>query len=80
MGSTDAVPYARQVAGEVMKPVLVKRVHVWLDDVLGYASSDAQVLDILDFVLQRCTTYGVKLSPEKCTFIAYSTIWCGKKF
>nr|CCA16747.1 PREDICTED: polyproteinlike putative [Albugo laibachii Nc14] len=62
-----------------MKPVLDKGVQVWLDDVLRYAETDERLLAILEVVLQRYDTYGVKLNPEKCTFISYSTIWCGKR-
>ena len=62
-----------------MKTVLGKGVQVWSDDDLGYASTEAQLLDILSVVLQRCNTYGVKLNLEKCAFMAYSAIWHGKK-
>ena len=78
MGSTDAVAYAQQVTEQVMKPVLGNGVQVWLDDVLGYSDTDSKLLDTLEIVLRRCSEYGVKLNPEKCTFILYSTIWCGK--
>ena len=62
-----------------MKPVLGKGVHLWLDDILRYAETDSKLLNIIEVVLQKCHDYGVKLDPEKCKFIIYSTIWCGKK-
>ena len=62
-----------------MKPGLGKGVQVWLDDVLGYAESDSTLLKTLEVVLGQCHKYGVKLNPAKCTFLTYSTIWCGKQ-
>lgn len=79
MGSTAAVAYAQHVAEGVMKPVLGKGVHAWMDDILGYATKDAKVLNILSVSLQRCNTDGVKRSAENCTSIHYFTIRCGKK-
>ena len=68
MGSTDAVAYIQQVAEQVMKPVLGKGVQVWLDDVLGYAENEKQLLDTLEVVLQRCQDFEVKLNPENALF------------
>nr|CCA15462.1 PREDICTED: GapPol polyproteinlike putative [Albugo laibachii Nc14] len=80
MGSSDDVAYAQQVTEEVMKPVLGKGVQVWLDDAFGYADSEMKLLDTLEVVMKRCQDFGVKLHPAKCTFLSYSTVWCGKKF
>lgn len=60
-----------------MKTVLGKGVQVCSDDDLGYASTEAQLLDILSVVLQRCNTYGVKLNPEKWHIQQYGM---GRKF
>nr|CCA17015.1 PREDICTED: similar to OSJNBa0011F23.1 putative [Albugo laibachii Nc14] len=79
MGSTDAVAFAQQVAEQVMKPVLHHGVQVWLDDFLGYAETESKLIDVLEVVLSRCEEYGVKLHPKKCVFLAFETIWCGKK-
>lgn len=68
MRSTDAVAFAEQVAERVMKPVLGKGVQVWLNDVLGYAEMEKQLLDTRKVIMQRCRGFGAKLHPGKCRF------------
>ncbi len=78
MGATDAVAYTQQTMETIMAPVLNNGVKVWLDDVLGYARNEEELLDRLEQVLKRCAQFGLKLHPEKCNFFKKSVKWCGR--
>ena len=79
MGQTDAVAYCQSVAQEIYGDRYGRGIEAWLDDGLGSASSEKDLLDLLAWVLERCESYGLKLNPSKCEFFARSVIWCGKK-
>jgi hypothetical protein len=75
MGATDAVAYTQQTMERIMAPVLSRGVKVWLDDVLGYARNEKELLALLEKVLERCLKFGLKLHPEKCNFFRKSVKW-----
>jgi hypothetical protein len=78
MGATDAVAYTQETMERVMAPLLNRGVKVWLDDVLGYARSEEELLDRVETVLKRCREFGLKLHPAKCNFYRTVVKWCGK--
>ena len=78
MGATDAVAFCQQAIEEALKPVLDRGVQVWLDDVLGYALTEEELLQVLEIVLARCEEYGIKLHPGKCDFFLRMVTWCGR--
>jgi hypothetical protein len=46
--------------------------------VLGNATTPEELMDLLEYLLERCEKYGLKLNPSKCEFYATSVVWCGK--
>jgi hypothetical protein len=54
MGATDSVAYTQQAMEKVMSPLLNRGVKVWLDDVLGYAPDEEELLMRLEIVFARC--------------------------
>jgi len=78
MGATDAVAYTQEGMERVMAPLLNNGAKVWLDDVLGYARNEKELLDRLRMALGRCQEYGLKLHPSKCDFFLLVVKWCGK--
>ena len=79
MGQSDAVAYCQSVAQEIYGDRYGKGIEAWLDDGLGSAISEKELLELLAWVLERCESYGLKLNPSKCEFFTKSVIWCGKK-
>jgi hypothetical protein len=77
MGATDAVVYCQQAVEQVLAPLLNRGVKVWLDDVLGYARNEEELLDRLELVFKRCMQYGIKMHPSKCDFFLKEVKWCG---
>lgn len=78
MGARDAVAYCQSVVEQIFGDLLYNGVLVWLDDILGYAESEDELMDLLEQVLQRCHQYGLKLHPGKCKFFLKEVTWCGK--
>ena len=71
MGTTDAVAHCQGAVTTV----------AWLDDLLGHAKSksEAELLEILRQVLERCEKFGLKLYPGKCQSFRTSVVWCGRQ-
>jgi transposase InsO family protein len=78
MGATDAVAYCQQAVEQVVGPLLNRGAKVWLDDVLGYAKNEEELLDRLEELLKRCFRYGIKMHPLKCDFFLKIVKWCGR--
>jgi hypothetical protein len=78
MGATDSVAYMQQAMEQIMSPLLNLGVMVWLDDVLGYATNEQELLQRLKIVFGRCRKFGLKLHPAKSEFFKRQVKWCGK--
>jgi hypothetical protein len=78
MGATDSVAYTQQAMEQVMAPLLNRGVKVWIDDVLGHARNEQELLARLKIVFGRCRQFKLKLHPGKCDFLTTTVKWCGK--
>nr|CCA22224.1 AlNc14C148G7434 [Albugo laibachii Nc14] len=79
MGATDAVVYCQGVVEQIFGPLLYHKVLACLDDILGYAKTEGDLLDILKEVLENCPSFGLKLNPKKCKFFERITkCWPGR--
>ena len=52
----------------------------WIDDLLGHASTEEELLDRLEMVFNRAAEVGLKFSAKKSVFFARSLKWCGRIF
>ncbi len=77
-GQSDAVAYCQATAQEVYGEKYGNGIEAWLDDALGSAKTPEELMDLLEYVLERCEQYGLKLNPSKCEFYTTSVVWCGK--
>lgn len=78
MGATDSVAHCQGAVQLVFGDYLYHGVMCWLDDILGYDSSESGLLKLLERVLRRCAEYGLKLHPKKCSFFTRKVKWCGR--
>ncbi|KAE8999859.1 hypothetical protein PR001_g18944 [Phytophthora rubi] len=78
MGATDSVAFCQQAVEEIFRDEINRGVLAWLDDLLGYAATEAELCDLFDRVMQKCADYGLKLHPGKCVFFTKSIKWCGR--
>ncbi|KAF0729338.1 hypothetical protein Ae201684_013084 [Aphanomyces euteiches] len=79
MGQSDAVAYCQGVVDELFGEMIMHGLLGWLDDLLGYARTASDLMDLLKRMLAICQAYGLKLHPKKCAFYTTKTIWCGKE-
>ena len=78
MGCTDAVAFCQGAVEQIFGELLYRTILAWLDDILGYATDEEQLLKALRQVLEACQTYGLRLHPGKCAFFQREVVWCGK--
>ncbi len=64
---------------EIFDELLYNGALVWLDDVLGFATDEEELMAILERILQLCDERGLKLNPEKCEFFKKKEVHrCGR--
>ncbi|CEO95069.1 hypothetical protein PBRA_009601 [Plasmodiophora brassicae] len=51
---------------------------IWIDDILGFARSEEDLLHQLTRELERCRERNLKKNPNKCTLFARELKWCGR--
>ena len=75
------VSSAPGVFQRIMESILngVPNVVVYLDDILVTGPTEAEHLQVLEEVLQRLQTAGLRLKREKCVFMAPSVAYLGHK-
>ncbi|KAH9102720.1 hypothetical protein LEN26_015004 [Aphanomyces euteiches] len=78
MGHSDSVAYCQFCAQTIYGEMYGKGLEAWLDDVIGSATCEEELLSLHRFLLQQCVKYGLKLNPSKCDFFTQEAIWCGK--
>ncbi|GMF44366.1 unnamed protein product [Phytophthora fragariaefolia] len=66
MGTKGAVSYCQSVVELIFGDLVYRGVLVWLDDILCYAESEEELMELLEEVLQGCAKFGLKLNPAKC--------------
>ena len=50
----------------------------WIDDVLMWANSDKELVELLRKLFERCKSFGLKLHAKKSQLYTRSAIWCGR--
>jgi hypothetical protein len=50
----------------------------WLDDLLMFTRTEAELLSLLRQFFEICRSFGLKLHPRKCILFARRTRWCGR--
>lgn len=77
-GTTNAVAHLQSSLASVFSEELKKSVLAWLDDILGFAVSDAALLIVLENFFSMCASYNLKLHPGKCELYSDVVRWCGR--
>ena len=65
---------------EVFKELIFDKVIIWIDDLLGHASSLELWFAILTWVLDLATHFNIKFNIEKCEFFTAKVKYCGRIF
>ena len=78
-GCTDSVFMFQAGMQEAMGDLLYECVLIWLDDLLQYARSEAELIANLRNIFEKCRSFNIKLSPEKTQLISREVVWVGRK-
>ena len=62
----------------IFRDMLDEFLMIWIDDLLGFASSEEALLDQLEQVFRRAREYGVKFSAKKLNLFTREIKWCGR--
>ena len=78
MGATGSGDYFQATVTEVYKELMFKHLLSWLDDLLGYAKTEQELLDVLEQLFQLSRKRNIKLNAKKCQLFNTEMKWCGK--
>lgn len=74
-GSTNSVCYFQSSIEYLFGHLAIL---IWLDDLLGYAKTPQDLLELLCLTLQICLESCLKLNPHKCQLVACEVPFCGR--
>ncbi|KAG3107310.1 hypothetical protein PI124_g14178 [Phytophthora idaei] len=79
-GSVDSSIHFQQSMGEIMREadLLYKYVLTWVDDLLIYADTIDEFLEVLDRVYSTLAKYGLLLGLDKIGLYTENAKWCGR--
>lgn len=79
-GHVESALYFQSIMRECLAEtgLLAKNLLVWIDDILMYAKSVDEYLDVLERFLSKMDEKNLKLNPKKCTLFKTSIKWCGR--
>lgn len=63
---------------KIFQDLKEKYIDIWIDDLLGFASDEEQLLERLTEIFQRAKEFNLKINPKKCQWYARSVKWCGR--
>ena len=65
---------------EVFKELIFDKLIIWIDDLLGHASTLDQWFAILERVFELATQYNIKFNIDKCELFSTEVKYCGRVF
>ena len=77
-GHTDSVAVFQQTMEKVFDGLLYKCMLIWVDDLLGYAKTPKELLQVLRLIFEKCREYNLRISPEKSELGLMMIKWCGR--
>ncbi|GAB9477018.1 hypothetical protein Gpo141_00014077 [Globisporangium polare] len=77
-GCTDAALQFQVTVEKVLADLLFKEVLVWIDDLLLFADTVEELVNIMQRVFKRLDEHGLKLSQKKSHRFLTKVKWCGR--
>ncbi|KAG3090388.1 hypothetical protein PI125_g17740 [Phytophthora idaei] len=75
-GSTDAALHFQSTVDMVLGGLVNKSVIVWFDDLLVFAETAEELVNVIEAVLQKLDEFGFILNPKKCSLFLTEVKWC----
>lgn len=77
-GCCDAVMYFQSTMQHIFQENFNNNLLIWLDDILGYNLSFPDLIQTTDYILGKCSEFGLFLNPKKTTIFTKKVKFCGK--
>ncbi|KAH9090618.1 hypothetical protein Ae201684P_014414 [Aphanomyces euteiches] len=77
-GHCDSASFFQNTMTECLRPLLYKHCLVWIDDILVWANSLADYVDVLRQLFAICEKHRLRLNPAKSTLLCHEIKWCGR--
>ncbi|GMF12467.1 unnamed protein product [Phytophthora lilii] len=77
-GATDSPIHFQNQMQEVFQDMLYKNLLVWVDDIVIFAKTVEEFLDVIRKFFARLREYGLKLNAKKSCLFARQISWCGR--
>ncbi|KAG3236573.1 hypothetical protein PI124_g18426 [Phytophthora idaei] len=62
----------------VLGDLVNKSVIVWIDDLLVFAETAEELVNVIEAVLQKLDEFGFILNLKKCSLFSTEVKWCGR--
>ncbi|KAG3103460.1 hypothetical protein PI125_g13859 [Phytophthora idaei] len=62
----------------VLGDLVNKSVIVWIDDLLVFAETAEELVNVIEAVLQKLDEFGFILNLKKCSLFLTEVKWCGR--
>ncbi|KAG2774147.1 hypothetical protein PC116_g22597 [Phytophthora cactorum] len=77
-GSTDAALHFQSTVEMVLGDLVNKSVIVWIEDLLVFAETAEELVNVIETVLQKPDEFGFILNLKKCSLFMIEVKWCGR--
>ena len=77
MGALNSAGHFQKIMSKVLQGLVLTVVLLYIDDILVYACTEADLVEAVERVFARLRQYGIKLKPSKCELFCTQLVWCG---
>ena len=77
-GHTDSVAVFQQTMEHIFDESMYSELLIWIDDLLAFAKTTEELLDVLRRVFTKCREFNLRISPVKTRLGLRSLKWCGR--
>ena len=79
MGASSSPAYFQAVMMDIFSGLVdSKELLIWIDDMLGFAKTFPQYLEVLKRIFAKCREFNLKLNVEKTMLGDVKAHWCGR--
>lgn len=77
-GATDSALFFQATMQRIFSERYNRSLLIWIDDTLSFAKTFEELLDNMEYVLEKCEEYCLKLNAKKVCFFQTEAKFCGK--
>jgi hypothetical protein len=77
MGARNSAGHFQKVMTQVLSDLVLQVILLYIDDILVYARTAAELVAAIRQVFDRLRAAGIFLKPSKCDLFCRELVWCG---